>query len=149
MEACHWSRGRRNRAFHWSEGKWSTNCPSFALWPQPFANFQKIYVSYSHITLRSQNENQGRPHQICEAKKNAVVYKQFWEACFFYVVSLQRVWCYDKVKSLVCMSLMPLLQGKHIIKSVLEWYKRISVNDFYRNSIADSAQTGYCTTFPC
>ena len=36
MEACHWSRGRRNRAFHWSEGKWSTNCPSFALWPQPF-----------------------------------------------------------------------------------------------------------------
>ena len=35
MEACHWSRGRRNRAFHWSEGKWSTNCLSFALRPQP------------------------------------------------------------------------------------------------------------------
>ena len=36
MEACHWSRGRRKRAFHWSEGKWSTNCCSLALWPQPF-----------------------------------------------------------------------------------------------------------------
>ena len=42
MEACHWSRGRRKRAFHWSEGKWSTNCCSLALWPQPLR--LKIFV---------------------------------------------------------------------------------------------------------
>ena len=43
-----------------------------------------------------------------------------FEKLVFYVVSLQRVWCYDKVKSLVCMRSMPLLQGKHAIKSALK-----------------------------
>ena len=59
-----------------------------------------------------------------------------FEKLVFYVVSLQRVWCYDKVKSLVCIRSMSLLQGKHVIKSVPEWCNRILVKDIYRNSIA-------------
>ena len=58
-----------------------------------------------------------------------------FEKLVFYFVSLQRVWCYDKVKSLVCIRSMPLLQGKHDIKSVLEWCNRLLINYLYRNSL--------------